>query len=87
MFNAHYMRAVLRYGVIISYAHPGAVATIGTSNIDNYSSQSHSCPAPRRPSYFIGISDYSVCVPAYTTRQKGGGRDHGGATEPAGVFS
>ena len=38
------MRAVLRYGVIISYAHPGAVATIGTLNMDNYSSQSHSCP-------------------------------------------
>ena len=33
------MRAVLRYGVIIPYAHPGAVATIGTLNFDNYSSR------------------------------------------------
>ena len=43
VFSTHYMRAVLRYGVIIPYAHPGAVATIGTLNIDNYSSKSHSC--------------------------------------------
>ena len=43
IFSRHYMRAVLRYGVIIPYAHPGAVATIGTLNFDNYSSHSHSC--------------------------------------------